>query len=92
MAVLGLTFKANGVEWSFVAGALNTFYLEGTESPSQTGGVGTGEDRAEGIVDGSARIATSMVATPSRTALQVFCDTCPFVMAAPTWDGTTSER
>jgi hypothetical protein len=33
------------------AGALNTFYLEGTESPSQTGGVGTGEDRAEGIVD-----------------------------------------
>ena len=35
------------------AGALNTFYLEGTESPSQTGGVGTGEDRAEGIVDGS---------------------------------------
>ena len=35
------------------AGALNTFYLEGFESPSQTGGVGTGEDRAEGIVDGS---------------------------------------
>jgi hypothetical protein len=35
------------------AGALNTFYLEGTESPSQTGGIGTGEDRAEGIVDGS---------------------------------------
>ena len=35
------------------AGALNTFYLEGTESPSQTSGVGTGEDRAEGIVDGS---------------------------------------
>ena len=33
------------------AGALNTFYLDGTESPSQTGGVGTGEDRAEGIVD-----------------------------------------
>jgi len=33
------------------AGALNTFYLEGTDSPSQTGGVGTGEDRAEGIVD-----------------------------------------
>ena len=37
------------------AGALNTFYLEGFagsgSSPSESGGVGTGEDRAEGVVD-----------------------------------------
>lgn len=33
------------------AAAINTLYLEGISQPSQTGGVGTGEDRAEGIVD-----------------------------------------
>lgn len=33
------------------AAAVNTLYLEGILQPSQTGGVGTGEDRAEGIVD-----------------------------------------
>lgn len=32
-------------------GAVNTLYLEGVDQPSQTGGVGTGEDRAEGVVD-----------------------------------------
>ena len=33
------------------AAAINTLYLEGTDQPSQTGGIGTGEDRAEGVVD-----------------------------------------
>ena len=32
-------------------GAINTLYLEGIDQPSQTGGIGTGEDRAEGVVD-----------------------------------------
>ena len=32
-------------------GAINTLYLQGIDQPSQTGGVGTGEDRAEGVVD-----------------------------------------
>ena len=64
--------------------------LEGTESPSQTGGVG-GEVVQRALWTAPARTATSMVVTPSRTALQAFCDTCPFVMAAPTgW--TIPER
>ena len=33
--------------------SINTLYLEGIDQPSQTGGIGTGEDRAEGIVDES---------------------------------------
>lgn len=31
--------------------AINTLYLEGIDLPFLTGGIGTGEDRAEGIVD-----------------------------------------